>query len=290
VGPLLRARLDHSLPPNSLLHGSLGRNCLLSIEVVDQCWLRVIALRPRSALRSLCSGDKLVLGTALRHDCRSRPATDQIHILFRDAPIGHVAFFGKPFVGNHQRNGARNLSRRILAPLFGESGQCCSQRLHSVGVPRADGVRLDLRWYLCNSRLGGLPPVSLLHHRDSPRIDRRSCPATRGLGIAGRLVINERPHAIGGPLERSLRSGDEKFRRLGSATAVVSIRRGIGKRSSLHHEQYSRRRGAAVRCAAPLDRNRKDRGEGHISSSTSPTIHSIYTRPLFRVCSRLHKL
>src|ERR1700680_4147200 len=31
-----------------------------------------------------------VPGTALQHDCRSHPTTDQVHILFRDAPIDHV--------------------------------------------------------------------------------------------------------------------------------------------------------------------------------------------------------
>src|ERR1700674_4543260 len=55
LGPLSPARLHHSSPQNSLLHWSLGRNCFLSIEFVEECWLRVIALRPPSALRSLCS-------------------------------------------------------------------------------------------------------------------------------------------------------------------------------------------------------------------------------------------
>src|SRR6202049_119106 len=55
LGPLLPARSDHSFPKNSLLHWSLGRNCFLSIEFVEECWLRVIALRPPSALRSLRS-------------------------------------------------------------------------------------------------------------------------------------------------------------------------------------------------------------------------------------------
>jgi hypothetical protein len=63
----------------------------------------------------------------------------------------------------------------------------------------------------------------------------RSCRATRGLGIARPPVITERPRAIGGPLERSRRSGDEKLRQLGSATVVVSIGRSIGKRYFIHH-------------------------------------------------------
>jgi hypothetical protein len=138
------------------------------------------------------------------------------------------------------------------------------------------------------SRLGRSPAsVSTSQPRLSPRM-KRSCPATRGLGIARPPAFNERPGAIGGPLERSFRSGDGKLRRLGSATVVVSIRRWIGSGYSVHYRWYSRGRGAAVPCAAPQNRNRKDPGEGHISSSTSPTIHSIYNRPLSRVCPRLH--
>jgi hypothetical protein len=57
----------------------------------------------------------------------------------------------------------------------------------------------------------------------------------RGLGIAVPPVINERPRAIGGPLEYSLRSGDDEFRRMGSTTVVVSIRRWIGNGFSVHH-------------------------------------------------------
>ena len=122
----------------------------------------------------------------------------------------------------------------------------------------------------------------------------RSCPPTWGLGIAGPLVIKERPRALGGPLERSFRSGDGKFRRLGSAAVVVSIkavdRRWIGDGYFVQHlvRWCSRGCGAAVPWAAPPDRNWKDHGEGHISSSTSTTVHSMYNRPLSRVCTRLH--
>ena len=62
---------------------------------------------------SRCSLDQLfdpsaleigfVPGSALQHDYRAPPATDQIHILFCDAAIGGVVLFGKVFVGNHQR-------------------------------------------------------------------------------------------------------------------------------------------------------------------------------------------
>src|SRR5260370_40709763 len=68
VGALLSARLQPSFPQNSLLHCPVGRNCLLSIAFGEKCWLRVIALRPLSALRSLCSRDKL----CPRHGSRAR--------------------------------------------------------------------------------------------------------------------------------------------------------------------------------------------------------------------------
>jgi hypothetical protein len=116
---------------------------------------------------------------------------------------------------------------------------------------------------LAYSRFGGSSAsVSTSQPRFSPRINRRSCPATRGLGIARPPAFNERPRAIGGPLEHSFRSGDGKFRRLGSATVVVSIRRWIGSGYSVHYRWYSRGRGAAVPWAAPKNRNRKDPGGG----------------------------
>src|SRR5260370_40709764 len=73
-----------------------------------------------------------VPGTAREHDGRAHPATRQVHVLFRDAQIGHVALGGKPFVRNHQRCGAGKRSRQILAPPFCRRGQCFSQRLDSV--------------------------------------------------------------------------------------------------------------------------------------------------------------
>jgi len=76
--------------------------------------------------------------------------------------------------------------------------------------------------------------VPLLHSHDS----RRWCEVADQhgvLGIARLPVINERPRAIGGPLERSLRSSDEKLSQLGSATVVVSIRRWIGKLYFIDH-------------------------------------------------------
>src|SRR5260370_35106694 len=91
----LRARLDHSFPQNALLHGSWCRNCLPSIDLwrsadyqLSRC--RLVQLFDPSALEI-----SFVPGTALQYDCRSPPATDQVHILFRDAPIGRVALFGK---------------------------------------------------------------------------------------------------------------------------------------------------------------------------------------------------
>ena len=135
---------------------------------------------------------------------------------------------------------------------------------------------------------GAPASVATSQPRLSPLIGRRNCQATRGLGIAGPPAINERPHAIGGPLERSLRSRDNRFRRLGSTTVVVSIRRRIGKRYFVQHRWYSRECGAAVPWLRHPIGTGKAHGEGHISSSTSTTIHSIYNRPRFRVCSRLH--
>jgi len=143
-----------------------------------------------------------------------------------------------------------------------QSPSCRLPLTVGVSVLRADGVRVDLRWNLCDSRLGVAPAsVSTSQRHPSPLIHGGSCPATRGLDIAGPPVIHERPRAIGRPLERSLRSGDEKFRRLGSATVVVSIGRWIGKGYCVHHRWYSRGCGAAVPWAAPPDRNRKDHGE-----------------------------
>ena len=98
------------------------------------------------------------------------------------------------------------------------------------------------------------PPLSTL-------IAGGSCPATRGLGIAGPPVINERPRSIGGPLERSLRSRDDRFRRLGSATVVVSIRGSIGE-GYFCSTLGGVFEGVAQRSHAPLDRNWKDHGEG----------------------------
>src|SRR6266446_8654923 len=40
LGPLLRARLDHSFPQNSLMHCPCVANCLLSIEFAEECWLQ----------------------------------------------------------------------------------------------------------------------------------------------------------------------------------------------------------------------------------------------------------
>jgi len=133
---------------------------------------------------------------------------------------------------------------------------------------------------------GSAASVATSRPRLSPLINRRSCPATRGLGIAGPPVINERPRAIGGPLERSLRSGDEKFRRLGSATVVVSTRRWIGKGYSVHG-WYSPGRGAAVPWAAPRDRNRKDHGGPHQFLYVYDNSLNLQSSPI-RVCSRWH--
>ena len=110
---------------------------------------------------------------------------------------------------------------------------------------------------------GAPASVATSQPRLSPLIGRRSCQTTRGLGIAGPPAINERPRAIGGPLERSLRSRDDRFRRLGSTTVVVSIRRWIGKRYFVHDRWYSKawRSGPM---AAPPDRNWKGpRGGPH---------------------------
>src|SRR4030088_1385692 len=74
-----------------------------------------------------------------------------------------------------------------------------------------------------------------------------------------------------GPPQWSSRSGD------GSPEGILFI---IG---SLPEGEAQRSHGCATRIGTG-----KTPGEGHISSSTSPTIHSIYNRPLFRVCPRLH--
>ena len=73
-----------------------------------------------------------------------------------------------------------------------------------------------------------------------------------------------------GPPQWSSRSGD------GSAKGILFM---IGG---------TRGRGAAVPWLRHQIGTGKTHGEGHIGSSTSTTIHSIYNRPLFRVCSRLH--
>ena len=88
---------------------------------------------------------------------------------------------------------------------------------------------MDLRSNLCDSGIRGASRQCRYFTATTLATDAK-LPNNMGLGIARPPAINERPRAIGGPLERSLRSSDEKLRQLGSATVVVSIRRWIGKR------------------------------------------------------------
>ena len=72
-------------------------------------------------------------------------------------------FFGMPFVRNHQRCGARNHRRRIVAPSFGELGQRFSQRLHSVlliqGSQRVlQAQKLITEWPMNSQSSGNRPP------------------------------------------------------------------------------------------------------------------------------------
>ena len=129
--------------------------------------------------------------------------------------------------------------------------------------------------------------MPLLHSHDS----RRWCEVADQhgvLGIARLPVINERPRAIGGPQERSLRSRDEKPRHLGSATVVVSIRQWIGKRYFIDYSGIPD--GVAQRSHVL----RHSIGTGKTTGrATSVPLRlrrftQIYSRPLFRVCSRLH--
>jgi hypothetical protein len=162
-----------------------------------------------------------------------------------------------------------------------------AQRTVGVSVPRADGVRVDLRWNLCDSRFRGAPARVAT---SQPRLSTlmRSRRATRGLGIARPPVINEGPRAIGGPLERCLRSSDETLRQLGSATVVVSNRRRIGKRYFIDHG------GTPDGVAQRSHVLRHSIGTGKTTGrATSVPLRlrqftTIYSRPLFRVCSRLH--
>src|SRR5258707_9938048 len=74
-----------------------------------------------------------------------------------------------------------------------------------------------------------------------------------------------------GPPQWSSRSGD------GSAAGILFIIGGTPEGVAQRSHGLRHKTGTG-----------KTPGEGHISSSTSPTIHSIYNRPLFRVCPRLH--
>jgi hypothetical protein len=135
--------------------------------------------------------------------------------------------------------------------------------------------------------LGGAP-ASVATSQPRLSLLMRSCRATRGLGIARPPVINERTRAIGGPLERSLRSSDERLRQLGSATVVVSIRRWIGKRCFIDHD------GTPDGVAQRSHVLRHSIGTGKTTGrATSVPLRlrqflTIYSRPLFRVCARLH--
>jgi len=92
------------------------------------------------------------------------------------------------------------------------------------------------------------------------------------LRIAVPPVIHERPRTIWRPLERSLRSTGKDFRQRGFTTVVVSIRRWIGKRYSVHHGYgtLSQERGAAS-LAAPPEEQAGDAGAPSVPY-TSPTI------------------
>jgi hypothetical protein len=57
----------------------------------------------------------------------------------------------------------------------------------------------------------------------------------KGLRIAVRSTIRERPHTIWRPLERGLPDDGRGSGQLGFATVVISIRRWIEKRYLIHH-------------------------------------------------------
>jgi hypothetical protein len=72
-------------------------------------------------------------------------------------------------------------------------------------------------------------------------------PVAMASGIIAPFAIDEWPQTIWRPLERNFRSCDEKLRRVGFASVVITIRRWIGKGYSVHHTSHPHNQKVAQR-------------------------------------------